>query len=110
MAITAHINLIRTEGGIDRRIAKELAEPTYTEYLETTEVLAAATKTEILTNMTTIQMIFIDTGGATVRVHQNGALTYWEVDSFFLAFDCSLTQLELYAADGATVHVFLGGE
>ena len=110
MAVTAHINLVRSEGDVDRRIARELSQPSYDEFLEITEVLASATKTQIYTNIGTIKMIYVDSDGDTVRIYKNDESQYWEFDHLFFAFDCDASKIELYAATGATVHVFLGGE
>ncbi len=80
----------------------------YAAYEEKTLTLAAATKVEIKTHLSSIECVYL-VPAATVRVYKDYSPEYWAVDTFFAAFDTSISQLSLYAPAETEVYLLLGG-
>ena len=72
--------------------------------------LAANVKTEIpVPSGFEIQHIYLEPTDVAIQVYHDGSSQYWEVEQAFMAFDISITQLELYAASATTAYLWLGG-
>lgn len=109
MAVDVQLIIIDRAGDQANRHSPVYQRRGYDETYETQVALTANVKKDVKVPFDTIEHVFINANGNTVRVYQNLSPEYWQVTYAFLAFDCEISQLHLLATADCTVTVFAGG-
>lgn len=109
MAVDVQLIIVDREGDQANRYSPIYQRRAYDETYQAQIALTANVKKDVQVPFGTIQHVFINANGNTIKVYKNLSPEYWQVKYAFLAFDSSITQLHLMATADCTVTIFVGG-
>jgi hypothetical protein len=111
MAVDTVVNSFDVDGDQADRMHRSYRRRSYTsDYRVPAMAVPAVTKTTLVVPFDDIQYVHIETD-KTLWVYKNLSPEYLIVDAVFLAFDLAdVTQISVYAPDGATIYAYLAGE